>query len=209
MKIAPSILSCDFYNLENELKDLNNLIDIIHLDVMDGIFVPNISFGMPIIKSLKKNTNYFLDTHLMIFEPEKYIDDFIKSGSDLITIHYEATKKIDEIITKIKSKNKKIGISIKPDTDVKVLDKYLDKIDLVLIMSVEPGFGGQQFIDNSISKANYLIEKRKEDNLNFLIEVDGGINDKTIKLINADIYVVGSYLMNKENKKEVLKKLYE
>lgn len=207
MKIAPSILTCNFYNLEKDLKEVLEFTDILHLDIMDGVFVPNISFGLPIVKSIRENTSFILDTHLMITNPEKYIEDFIKNGSDIITVHYEATNKLEEIIKKIHKFNKKVGVSIKPNTDINLLNKYLNLVDLVLVMSVEPGFGGQKFMAQSIDKVNYLDNYRKEHNLNYLIEIDGGINNETIKLVNVDIAVVGSYLMNSSSKLEKYKLL--
>lgn len=207
MKIAPSILTCNFYNLEKDLKEVLEFTDILHLDIMDGVFVPNISFGLPIVKSIRENTSFILDTHLMITNPEKYIEDFIKNGSDIITVHYEATNKLEEIIKKIHKFNKKVGVSIKPNTDINLLNKYLNLVDLVLVMSVEPGFGGQKFMAQSIDKVKYLVNYRKEHNLNYLIEIDGGINNETIKLVNVDIAVVGSYLMNSSSKLEKYKLL--
>ena len=196
-EIAVSILNADFYNLQKSIVIFReNNIKYLHLDVMDGIFVPNISFGMPIIESLKKSCNDFVfDTHLMITEPERYIDKFAEVGSDIITIHLEATEKIDECINMIKNKNIQVGISIKPDTEVEKIYKYLDKIDLVLVMSVYPGFGGQSFIIESLDRIRKLKKYIDDNNLNVIIEVDGGINIDNVRSVTdagVELIVIGS-----------------
>ena len=186
--LAPSLLSADFYNLENDINVLiNNDIKYLHLDVMDGIFVNNISFGIPVIKKLKKHlaSKIVFDTHLMITEPERYIDEFVEAGADIITVHYEASKVISNAIDLIKESGVKVGLSINPSTDVKNIVKYLDLVDLVLVMSVNPGFGGQKFIPDSIEKVKFLCEKRKENDNKFLIEIDGGINKDNINLVSC------------------------
>ena len=153
MKIAPSMLSCDFSKVNEEIKEIEKLTNIIHLDVMDGHFVPNITIGSCVIGSWRKcSSNMIFDTHLMIENVNKYVDDFCKAGSDYVTFHLEVDEDIDAIIEKIKSNGKKAGLSIKPNTDVTELDKYLDKIDLILVMTVEPGFGGQSFMENMVPK---------------------------------------------------------
>ena len=207
MKISLSILNADFSNLYNDLKEIINDVDMIHMDVMDGGFVPNLSFGPDIIKSLRPKTNIPFDTHLMIEHPLKYLDDYIKAGSNYITVHYEALDDLNEIITHLKNRNIKVGISIKPNTKVEVLEPYLKELDLILIMSVEPGFGGQKFDSSAISKCKYLKEKQKD--YNYIISIDGGINDKTLPLVKdyVDMVVVGSYITKAKAKKEAIKTL--
>ena len=207
--ISPSILSADFANLERDIKKVEKFVPWLHVDVMDGIFVPNITIGAPVVKSIRKVTNLFLDTHLMIENPIKYIDDFIDAGSDLITFHIEASKD-DTIktIEKIKSKNKKAGISIKPNTPVKAIKDFVDFVDLVLIMSVEPGFGGQKFIYDTLDKVAEI--KHYSNNSNLIIQFDGGINDKTAKLCKnsgADSLVAGNYIYKSENIEKAIKSL--
>lgn len=215
IKISPSLLSANFANLGEDLKKVESCCEMIHLDVMDGIFVPNISFGIPVIKSIRKATNLFFDTHLMIVHPIKYIQDFALAGSDLITFHLEACDDEDEVINtikKIKEEGKKVGISIKPNTPVETLFSLLlkESIDLVLIMSVEPGFGGQKFMPNSLYKIRELRRFINEHNSKTLIEVDGGIQKETAHLVidaGADILVSGSYLFCSENFKDTVDEL--
>ena len=211
--IAPSILNADFLHLDDEIKKVETLgATYLHLDVMDGHFVPNISFGIPVIESVKGKYNMVNDVHLMISEPKKYIEKFVRAGSDILTFHYEALKSDDEVndlIDFIHSFGVKAGISIKTNTDVKVLLPFLEKIDLILIMSVEPGFGGQSFMPNSIDKCKRLKELRTQNNYNYLINIDGGINDKTAPLISnyVDLAVSGSFVCNNSNPQEALLKL--
>lgn len=211
MKIAPSILSVKIEEYPKVIKELENLdISYLHLDIMDGKFVPNSTYDAEEVKNIRKMTSMFLDTHLMIENPENYINSYINAGSDSITFHFEATRNVKKIIKMIKDKNLKCGISIKPKTNVDVLLPYLSEIDMVLVMSVEPGFGGQKFMDSALNKIKQLANLRMTNHYSYLIEVDGGINNETSKLCKnagADIIVVGTYLMNSNNKKETIKEL--
>ena len=203
--VSPSLLAADFSILKEELiKVSESGAEFIHLDVMDGHFVPNISFGIPVIKSLRKVSSLFFDTHLMISDPLRYIKDFSDAGSDMITFHIECDSDIDETIAAIKKENKKCGISIKPKTPVKALIPYLDKIDSVLVMSVEPGFGGQKFMPEVLPK----IEEIRALKPDIMISVDGGIDDKTAPLVKkagANTLVAGSYYFKSSDKKEAVR----
>lgn len=194
--LAPSLLSADFSNLANAIKMIEDRnAKFVHIDVMDGSFVPQISYGQPVVKSLRPLTNLVFDVHLMIEHPENHIQSFADSGADYITFHVESTDKIDSIIDQIHKLNKKAGLSIKPKTDVSLIEKYLDKLDLVLVMTVEPGFGGQKLIPECVKKVYELVELRAKQNLNFLISVDGGVNENTIQSVidsKADVIVSGS-----------------
>ena len=196
--LAPSLLSANFYNLENDLNILSKKnIKYLHLDVMDGMFVPNISIGIPVISSIKKNTKdtFILDTHLMIEKPERYIDNFKDAGADILTIHREISSDYLKVIDMIKGSGLKVGVSINPETDVKEIIDVIDKVDLILVMSVHPGFGGQQFIESSLEKIAFLNDLRNKKRYNYKIEVDGGIYVENVnKVINAgaDIIVSGS-----------------
>ena len=210
IQISPSILSADFSKLGNEIKNLERCgADMIHVDVMDGHFVPNLTIGPPVIKSLRKHTKLIFDVHLMISPVHKYIKNFAEAGSDIITIHPEATENILDSINLIKNLKKKIGISLNPDTPISVIEQYLDKIDLVLIMTVFPGFGGQKFMPEVLEKIKFLSKIRNEKKFNFLIEVDGGINfsnSKTVIDAGADILVSGTTIF-KENNGDIKKNI--
>ena len=195
-EIAPSILSADFSKLGEEVKKISNCnnVNYLHLDVMDGNFVPNITIGPDVIKSIRKESDLIFDTHLMINNPENHIKAFVDAGSDIITIHYEATTHIDSVLTQIKSLDKKAGISIVPSTNENVLDYILDKVDLILVMTVNPGFGGQKFLESQIEKIRNIRQKIDNSGKDILLQVDGGINDKTAKIsveAGADILVSG------------------
>lgn len=206
MLVAPSILSADFSKLGEEIKSIESC-DMVHIDVMDGMFVPNISFGPCVIKSIRKYTNKPFDTHLMINEPIRYIKEFVDAGSNYITIHVEACSDVFKTINEIK-KYCKVGISIKPKTNIIDIEKYLDIVDLVLVMTVEPGFGGQSFMYDMVPKIDFLKEYKEKNNLNYIISVDGGISDKTIMEVkNADMVVAGSYVFKGENRKEKINSL--
>lgn len=213
MKVAVSILSADFANAWEELKVIDNDVDYYHMDVMDGAFVPNISFGAHVIKCFRGKTIKKFDTHLMIKNPKKYIKDFVMAGSDMISFHLESDDDPLEVIEEIHSYNKLAGIAIKPNTKVEELIPYLKKADYFLVMSVEPGFGGQKFMEGSLEKIEKLAKWRSLDNLNYLISVDGGINDQTSRLVvekGIDFAVVGSYLLDKKDphkKIEILKNI--
>ena len=212
INIAPSILSADFSKLGEEVAKISKCsnINYLHLDVMDGNFVPNITIGPDIIKSLRPKSELIFDTHLMINQPENHIESFANAGSDIITIHYEATTHIDSVLTKIKSLGKKAGISIIPSTNEDVLDYILDKIDLILIMTVNPGFGGQNFLISQIEKIKRICKKIDQSGHNILLEIDGGINDKTAKIATdagADILVSGSYIFSHNNYQERINNL--
>jgi ribulose-phosphate 3-epimerase len=196
--ISPSILASDMLNLGNEIKKVEiSGAEYVHIDIMDGRFIPNISFGMPIISAVRKCTDLVLDVHAMIVEPDTYIDEFIKCGADIITFHYEAldNERILNAIKKIKLHGKKVGISIKPKTDAEVLYPYIKDIDMVLVMTVEPGFGGQKFMEDTMDKVRKIRKYASSIGKMLDIQVDGGINDSTIKTASdsgANIFVLGT-----------------
>ena len=212
IKVAPSILAANFNNLFEEVKSVESA-DYLHIDVMDGHFVPNISLGTCVYKGLKNKVDLVFDVHLMISDPLKYANDFIKAGADIITFHYEALdnkEEIIELINLIHENNVKVGISIKPGTEVKVLDEFLHLIDLVLVMSVEPGFGGQSFMSVALDKIKYLKNKKIKDNLKYEIEVDGGINKETSKLcveVGCEVLVAGTYIYNNDCREKLIKEM--
>ena len=213
IKVSPSILAADFGNIERECNLIDKSdADWFHLDVMDGIFVPNISFGMPVVKAIRKMTSKPLDVHLMITEPERYIEKFIEIGSDIISFHIEATNKLEENISLIKSNNVKAGIAINPDTPIDSLIDIINKIDLVCLMGVFPGFAGQKFIKNTFDRLKELKKLIIDNNSKALIEVDGGVkgdNYMELRSLGADVLVAGSYIFNSEDYNLVIKKLKE
>jgi len=210
IQISPSILSADFGQLENEIKRLEEGgADMIHIDVMDGHFVPNLTIGPPVIKRLRNCTKLPFDVHLMITPVHKYIEDYANAGADIITIHPEATNNLMDSINLIKKLNKKVGVSLNPNTKLNVVNNVLDQIDLVLIMSVFPGFGGQKFMPEVVEKIRILKKIKEEEKLNFDIEVDGGINFENNKIVikaGANILVSGTTIF-KENKGNIKKNI--
>lgn len=211
--ISPSMLSADFGNLERDTKMIDrSAAEWVHIDVMDGVFVPNISFGFPVMKSIRKATTKVLDVHLMIVEPEKYVKRFVEAGADYVTFHYEATENIDLCIDEIRKAGAKVGISIKPKTETNVLKDIISKVDLVLVMSVEPGFGGQSFIDGSLDKIRELSAMRQELGAKFLIEVDGGISSKNageVFAAGAEAVVAGSAVFGAADPEAEIVKMLE
>lgn len=201
--IAPSILAADFFNLSKAVDIIEkSQSDWYHIDVMDGMFVPNISFGIPIMKSLKKHTTKPFDVHLMIEKPERYLQDFKDAGADILTVHYEASPHLHRTIQAIKALGMKAGVALNPHTPVYLLEEILADIDLVCLMSVNPGFGGQKFIENTFKKVAELREMANEFNPNLYIEIDGGVNDKLGPALidaGADVLVAGSFVFNAED----------
>lgn len=213
IKIAPSILSADFSKLGEEVKNIEvHGADIVHIDVMDGMFVPNITFGMPVIKSIRNATKLPFDVHLMIEKPDRYIEDFVKAGADIITVHYEADKHIDRTINYIKSFEVKASIALNPGTPVSNIKDLIPELDMVLIMSVNPGFGGQKYIKYASSKIKEVKELKDKLNPNLLIEVDGGVDRDNIREVvqsGANVIVAGSAVFKNNNIEENIKNLRE
>ena len=210
-KILPSILSADFANLERDVKELEQIgIDMFHIDVMDGNFVPNISFGFPIIEAIRSKTDKIFDCHLMIARPEEYVERFCNAGCDMVSFHIEATNHADRVIQIIRNSGKKAGIVLNPQTPIESVKYLLPKLDYVLIMTVNPGFGGQKFISEMLEKIEELAKIREEKGYSFLIQVDGGVNVETSKLCRdrgADLLVCGSFLFGTEDKEKILGEL--
>jgi ribulose-phosphate 3-epimerase len=209
--IAPSILSADFNNLGKDIEMLNQSdADWIHFDVMDGVFVPNISFGIPVIQHVKKIAKKPLDVHLMIVHPDRYIDTFRESGADILTVHYEACKHLHRTIHAIRQAGMKASVCLNPHTSIYLLEDIIEELDMVLLMSVNPGFGGQSFIENTYKKVEQLRNIIDKKNTGTLIEVDGGVNYETGKKlfdVGANVLVAGSFVFNGEKPEEVIKKL--
>jgi ribulose-phosphate 3-epimerase len=202
---APSILSADFANLEKEINAVTDAgADWIHVDVMDGHFVPNLTIGAPVVKSLRKITKLPLDVHLMIEKPERYIDDFVKAGANYLTIHVEATSKPADVLKRIRELGAHPGITLRPGTSVEKVLPLLPLSDLVLVMTVEPGFGGQEFMPDQVAKITRLRQEIEQKNLSCLIEVDGGVNEETLPLLNdVDVFVAGSFVFKNDYKKAI------
>jgi ribulose-phosphate 3-epimerase len=201
--IAPSVLAADFANLQRDIEMINQSeADWFHIDIMDGVFVPNISFGMPVLEAIKKHAKKTIDVHLMIVDPDRYIKTFKDLGADILTVHYEACTHLHRSLQAIKSEGMKAGVAINPHTNVALLEDCINDIDLVCIMSVNPGFGGQSFIENTYKKVKQLKEIISKNNANTLIEIDGGVTNKNAKALidaGADVLVAGSFVFKAED----------
>jgi len=209
-KIAPSILSADFAKLGEEIKKVEKHVDMLHIDVMDGHFVPNITFGQPVVAAIRKVSKLPLDVHLMIENPEKYIDEFAAAGANSITVHAEATQNLSRTLSMIRNNKIKVAVALNPATPLSTIENVLEEVDMVLLMSVNPGFGGQKFIESVLPKIRELKEIINNQKLKVEIEIDGGINAETAQLAvsaGADILVAGSYIYGSKNPTEAIKSL--
>lgn len=213
MKIAPSILSADFANLQRDVERVEALgADLIHIDAMDGQFVPNLTLGPNVVSALRRVTTLPLDVHLMIEQPERYVEAFAKAGADIITVHVEATKHLHRVLQQIKLTGKQCGVVINPATPVSAIEPVLSQVDMVLVMTVNPGFGGQSFIPETLDKVKQLVSLRKQHQYTYLIEVDGGVNAQTAVLCRqagVDIAVAGSYIYDASNMQDAMNSLKE
>ena len=209
--IAPSLLAADFANLQRDVELVNNSeADWFHIDIMDGVFVPNISFGMPVLKAITKHAKKFIDVHLMIVDPDRYIKDFADLGSDMLTVHYEACTHLHRSLQSIKQHGMQAGVALNPHTNVELLRDCINDIDMVCLMSVNPGFGGQHFIERTYAKVQQLRNIIKEENASTLIEIDGGVTNKNAKKlveVGADVLVAGSYVFKADDPQETISDL--
>ncbi len=212
-RIAPSVLAADFANLQRDVEMINKSeADWFHIDIMDGVFVPNISFGMPVLRDIVKHANKTIDVHLMIIDPDRYIKTFANLGSNILTVHYEACTHLHRTLQAIKAEGMKAGVAINPHTNVNLLEDVINDIDLVCIMSVNPGFGGQSFIENTYKKVQKLREIIVKNNANTLIEIDGGVTNKNAKQLveaGADVLVAGSFVFKSEDPIQTITELKE